>query len=440
MALLFSVVVLLISTLTVFVASRSTITEQRLSANDKRAREAFELAQATMDLAGYLFSSGFKCIGGGIISIEDLLDPECKPPALPDDTAALLQKAQFAFCRPPAAGSDFSCSDTPAGASIQNCMPASGSTAMAAPFAVACGWSDDSSARHIIVQQLSGSPAFPSGTVNNPVSTPASAGMGGSFTVVNYFNNLTYWTGGSLDYGNATVKSFIRNPGSTTTNYSTDSTKSDIYKSYQLADALGDQCAIVASGDDRIYNNKCKAPTNKSTPYLLQSTDKGSASNTIGPDVVDKDINLAALSEGSFFKQFFGLDKTDYKKDVANQVLTANEAASTLPGTFGEVIWVDGNLSLTGGPIGSLDRPVVLVVNGNLDLGAGIDFYGVIYTSGTLSGNANGNIYGAVLAHGGTNNLNGNPTIIYDESVLNNTRMTGRRTVVAGSWRDWTIE
>ncbi|WP_159051675.1 pilus assembly PilX family protein [Thauera aromatica] len=432
MALLFSVVILLISTLTVFVASRSTLSEQRLSANEARSRAAFEHAQGGLDYAVGEFAGG--------LDITSVSSPLAMGGEVPEGLAA---RVRVAFCSPAAA--DFRCADTPdAVTPIQNCQPPAGEYLLQ-PFAVACGWSDDDSARHIVVQRLSGTPAFPSGAVNNPLSTPASAGMGGSFTVVNYFNNLTYWAGGSLDYGNATVKSFIRNPGSTPTNYSDDSvypSESDIYKSYQLADALGDQCAVITDESDRIYNSKCKAPTNKSTTHLLQSTDKGANANTIGADVVDKDINLAALSEADFFRQFFGLDKADYKDSVASEVLTPGEAADKFAdGAHGEVIWVDGDLTLSGNePIGSIDRPVVIVVDGDLALGAGIDFYGVVYTSGSLSGNANGNIYGAVLAHGGTTNLNGNPTIFYDEAVLGNTMKVGRRTVIPGSWRDWSIE
>ncbi|WP_247735144.1 pilus assembly PilX family protein [Thauera aromatica] len=440
MALLFSVVVLLISTLTVFVASRSTLSEQRLSANEARSRAAFEHAQGGMDYAVGEFARGLD-ITTTTNPLNTAVDPDDdSKPALPDELAAQIR---VAFCSPAVA--DFRCADTPAATPpIQNCQPPAGAYLLQ-PFAVACGWSDDNAARHIVIQRLSGTPAFPSGTINNPLSTPSSAGLGGSFTVVNYFNNLTYWTGGSLDYGNATVKSFIRNPGSTPANYSDDSvypTESDIYKSYQLADALGDQCAVIADENDRVYNNKCKAPTNKSTTHLLQSTDKGANANTIGADVVDKDINLAALSEASFFRQFFGLDKTDYKGSITSQILTPSEAADKFAnGVYGEVIWVDGNLTLSGTePIGTIDRPVVLIVDGDLALGAGIDFYGVLYTSGSLSGNANGNIYGAVLAHGGTTNLNGNPTIFYDEGVLVNTAKVGRRTTLPGSWRDWSIE
>lgn len=438
MALLFSVVVLLISTLTVFVASRSTLSEQRLSANEARSRAAFEYAQGGIDYAVSEFSRG----GFDITGVSNPLDMGADPddPAKPAAPQELAARVRVAFCSPAAA--DFRCADTPAAAPpIQNCQPPAGAYLLQ-PFAVACGWSDDNAARHIVVQRLSGTPAFPSGAINNPLSTPSSAGLGGSFTVVNYFNNLTYWAGGSLEDSSATAKSFIRNPGATPENYSADPSKSDIYKSYQLADALGSQCAVMAEGSDRLYNNKCKAPTNTTTAHLLQSTDKSANAHTIGADVVDKDINLAALSEASFFRQFFGLDKTDYKDSVASQVLTPAEAADKFAeGAHGEVIWVDGNLTLSGNePIGSIDRPVVLVVNGNLALGAGIDFYGVLYTSGSLSGNANGNIYGAVLAHGGTTNLNGNPTIFYDEGVLGNTMKIGRRTTLPGSWRDWSIE
>ncbi len=427
-ALLFSVVVLMVATLTTFVASRSTVMEQRLAANHTRARIAFEHAQAGLDYAARRFAGGVN-VADTSTSISS---------AFATDNSNLADVVRVAFCAPQA--DDFSCANTPTDANpVQNCAPPSGEF-LTRPFVVACGWSDDVSARQMVVQRLSGSPAFPTGAVNNPVTTPASAGMGGSFTVVNYFNNLTYWTGGNLEYGNATVKSFVRKPGTMPADYSTESGKADIYKSYQLAETLGDQCAIVKSGQDRVYNGQCKAPTNKDTTHLAQSTDKGSNANTIGADVVDKDVNLAGLSEAGFFRQFFGLDKTSYMNDITGQVLSPTEAASKLPDTFGEVVWVDGDLNLTGGPIGSLDRPVVLVIDGDLSLGAGVDFYGVLYVAGSMSGNANGNIYGAVLAYGGTTNLNGNPTIVYDETVVGNTRHIGRRTITPGTWRDWTIE
>lgn len=446
--LFFSVVILFITTLTVFTASRSALTEQRLAANEIRTRVAFEHAQAGLDYAALRFTDPVVNKNKTVdITKRDESESESrisiqsafKNDGVIDKYRTTVQEkrdglpVRIAYCDDPAANADFQCPDTPDGP-IANC-PAPTGRSLIKPFAVSCGWSDDNSARHMTVQRLTGSPALPPITVTNPLTVSGSIAMTGSFTVVNYFNNLTYWTGGELEFNNAPVKSFIRKPGSAPKDYNTDASGADIHKSHQLADALGEGCAVIRDGQDHFYDDHCKVPTNKDTGHLKYSTGK----DGLGLDVIDRDPGLSNLSEDDFFRQFFGLSKTDYKEHVAGQVLTPADAVKVLPGILGEVIWVNGDFELAKDRIGSLDRPVVLIVEGDLTLGANFDFYGILYVAGSVKGSANSNIYGAVLVHDEVR-VNGNPTIFYDETVIGNSKNIGRRTVMPGTWRDWTIE
>jgi hypothetical protein len=165
--------------------------------------------------------------------------------------------------------------------------------------------------------------------------------------------------------------------------------------------------------------------------------------------VIDVDPALAGLTlapSNTMFAKTFGLWPADYRAQPGAVVLpcggtcTAAQvraAASQYPGL---VIWVDGALDIdTGGDIGTLDQPVVIVVTGGVQFTAAATVHGLIYTQAapwTTSGAAT-TVRGAVIAEG---NVDGNSaaTLVYDATVLSRLRLkTGSFVVVPGSWRDF---
>ena len=95
------------------------------------------------------------------------------------------------------------------------------------------------------------------------------------------------------------------------------------------------------------------------------------------------------------------------------------------------------------GTAGSLTNPVVLVSNSPVSVGANSTFYGIIYAregadSELLKANGGPQIYGSVILEGSAK-MAGNPTIVYNEAVLNNIRNSPafvRYGPVPGSWSD----
>jgi hypothetical protein len=122
--------------------------------------------------------------------------------------------------------------------------------------------------------------------------------------------------------------------------------------------------------------------------------------------------------------------------DLNNTLSTENSTSiNSINGIGDAVIWVEGNTTLSG-TIGTAEHPVVLVVNGNLDLGANVVINGMVYVGGSLSGNGTATIYGALVSAGAVN-VTGNLKVIYDPKTLGGAYGGGKSTQLAGSWKDW---
>ena len=106
--------------------------------------------------------------------------------------------------------------------------------------------------------------------------------------------------------------------------------------------------------------------------------------------------------------------------------------------------FVDGNITLNGGTLGSATNPVTLVVNGDIELRGNMTAYGLFYVAGATalenwawSGSGGATIYGAFISRGRFDNASGNMRLIYDPSLWSNaSQPVGRLVRVPGSWRD----
>ena len=108
-------------------------------------------------------------------------------------------------------------------------------------------------------------------------------------------------------------------------------------------------------------------------------------------------------------------------------------------GSYG-LIWHQGDLVLTNN-LGMVNKPVLLVVDGNLTMTPPSAFFGFVY----VTGNANcpacsyASFLGAIAVEG-TNTLPPDPfpNLTMNAQVLNNLRSNAVRfTKVIGTWRDW---
>ena len=161
--------------------------------------------------------------------------------------------------------------------------------------------------------------------------------------------------------------------------------------------------------------------------------------------IASNDSELSTIGTDDFFAKFFGQDKATYK-DNANYQHSCNGVCNDkLGGLEGAVIWVDASGSLpvkinSNTVIGSPTNPVILIVNGNLQINGSAIIYGIVYSANTVWNNTGGGtsqIVGAAIAEGDFM-ATGTPNPTYDSSVLNNLANTlGNYYKIPGSWRDF---
>lgn len=145
---------------------------------------------------------------------------------------------------------------------------------------------------------------------------------------------------------------------------------------------------------------------------------------------------LQDIEPDDFFYWFFGETKADVKAAVPNL-----DAVFPPPGEGG-IFWVNGDVEVhSNTTFGSPEDPVVIIVDGNMQLNGVITVYGVVYVVGgpggwENSGGGNADIRGAAISEASTTST-GNLDIIKDQDVLNNIVATTRAAKVMGSWRDF---
>lgn len=411
--LLTSVVLLFLASVFMIVVSRSILLEQRMGANEIRSKEALEAAQAGIDQALVYISNPN---GRGADQNLDNVG---------DDVAAVQLASgatyRYAFCVPhllgqPAPNPQYSCPaqvgarpvcdyiDAVAGGAT---LPAPGVAAayMGTPLIVSCGWSDDGLGRRMIMQGIGTTAGALTTSPTNPLIAKGALNVGGSANVVNYFNNLTVWTGGALSSVGNSGKTFVRNPN------------------------VAPPAAGTAPPGE---------PANcGTTAEYVCLTDK----TTTGPDVIDNDPTLANLSDTQMFRNIFGTTLVGYAADAQVSKTSAN--VGDLSGVLGQTIYVNGNggaVSLPNGTIGSRDRPVQLVIDGDLDLKGSPEIFGIVYVTGKVTGGGNVTVNGVLTVQGAVQPT-GSVDIIYDPYITNGaTERIGRPGLIPGSWRDWRLQ
>ncbi len=356
-----------------------------MSANEVRHRQAFEAAQAGLDRAMIFVTTAPRGIDKNNDNVAD---------AGPSETLPNGSKYFVAFCQPGTALP--TCPDTPGAPTCSTPTPDNFNT----PTVVACGWSDDNIARQFLTQSISTTSTILNAPTN-PLTAKGAMNVGGSANVVNYFNNLTVWSGGPLtSIGNA-GKTFIRNPT-----------------------VPPPQLGTTPPGEP----NSCTTTAN----YVCV-TDK----NITGPDVIDNDPTLGNLASGELFKNYFGKSLSEFKSGLApSQIISANNAGG-LAGARGDTFFIEGDTVFPNATIGTRERPVVLIVDGNVSFQGTPTIHGIVYVTGNVTGGGNPKIMGAMVVAGNISPT-GSVDIIFDPFVSQNASYkTGTPGWITGSWRDW---
>ncbi|HEX5764541.1 MAG TPA: hypothetical protein VFY27_03180, partial [Woeseiaceae bacterium] len=251
---------------------------------------------------------------------------------------------------------------------------------------------------------------------DNPLTTRGSVVINGSATVHNPEGHSTIWSGNDVELGAN---------NSTSTN--------------------------IADPTDPDY------PSCMDTSMSCDTT-RSSSKVAIGLDVIEHDSSLGNLTPAQMFQNFFGTSMENYRASrVSLEVMAANAnnlaSNSASPGMdlgAGEVIWVEGDASIskvtvgcevpvTGSNVcpGASVNPSIVIVNGNLETSGTPHFYGLLYIIGDMNMSSSTSIMGAAIVSGETSSTSGSLDVWYNSDVLNNVRDNGPLAGAPGSWQDW---
>ncbi|WP_020146041.1 PilX N-terminal domain-containing pilus assembly protein [Thioalkalivibrio sp. ALJ15] len=271
---------------------------------------------------------------------------------------------------------------------------------------MACGWSDDESASQAVLVTMKAGPSL-GNPPNNPIITRGGLDIRGNAKVLNAYNNLTIRTGGALDISGSAGTTYMR----------------------QLDRNAPSHDDPVPEPGDSIYREM-------------------SNMNRTGVDVLDFDPSMN-ISGDDFFEMFMGASRQEYRDNFVTHHFAEGELPRELgPEYNGQTIWVDGDVDGLSGTIGSRDNPVVMIVDGNLNVTAGgrlEEFHGVLYVREDLISRGTPKFYGAAIVEREATIEEqddpefqaGNARFIFDPVAAGGASNVGRRGAVTGSWRDW---
>lgn len=160
------------------------------------------------------------------------------------------------------------------------------------------------------------------------------------------------------------------------------------------------------------------------------------------------DPALAGLDAERLLTRLLGVDRTRWQRLPGVRTLDCSVdcagmiAAATAPDAGVSMLWITGDLVLDGPlTLGSVERPLLLVVEGQVRLRGGVTLHGVLVSLAATwdtTGSADAEVRGAVVALGDVRG-DGTPTIVRDAAVLARLHggAVGHFVRVAGSWRDF---
>ena len=135
---------------------------------------------------------------------------------------------------------------------------------------------------------------------------------------------------------------------------------------------------------------------NSASTYVSNGTQSVLSSNSSNfeNDIVYNDS--ANVNATSLFNMFFTGTKASIQS-ISNQL----NATDILNGMTGQMLWVNGCVSILMGTIGSISSPVILIVNGNLEISGNVTIYGFVYVTGSVTMTNGATIHGALASETG---------------------------------------
>ncbi|MBF0219986.1 MAG: hypothetical protein HQL49_10745 [Gammaproteobacteria bacterium] len=394
--LFFSIIILGLVTYVTFYSSKTVLMEQKISANEYRAEQAFESAEAGLQsLTTFLASATPTQLNqiNAVATTGSTITANSGTPLI--TVPATIPTPTFRFSN----------------------------MTVGPPLildATITGTSDDNIAQRSICITISGIDNLPN-VPTAPLISRGSALVVGSGTVHNPEGEMTIWSGGEVDLSSS-----------------------------------GTIATETVNQTDANYPN-CVDYNHATYPCSVVASSRKDSKNM---DIIEYDASLANLSQDAFFENFFGVSREVYKatrvtKYFANEAAfdLSNDADLT-----DEVIWIEGNVASignrnigctlhgSGATLNTVDtctsspQPAsIFIVNGDLDLGGGnANFYGLVFVTGSVTAGGNNRVEGTVIAYQNSGS-GGSLDIWYSSKVLNQTRGAGggSNAQATGSWRDF---
>lgn len=160
------------------------------------------------------------------------------------------------------------------------------------------------------------------------------------------------------------------------------------------------------------------------------------------PAICEDDARLAALSPDTFFSNFFGLQAEVVRSASIIVPCAPCDAGDLIAGPDGRhrPLWIEGDagtIVIGGGATGSPAAPVLIVIDGDLVIGADTMVHGLLHVRGNwLAGAGSLRVQGAVIIEGSVQEPVG-LALEYDSGILDMLAEYGPYARIAGSWIDF---
>lgn len=404
-----TVIILLITTLMVFFATRVGIMDQRMGGNEARYKEVFATAEAGLDLATQRFANQFQNSFTGSGSWAGIVNNSLIASGTETD------------------GTTAESGDPSFGVTINNTGASLGG--MTVFEFVSTGLGADGTGTATARRQVTMKKILGGSSPDVPVIVSGSVGTGGDFNIVANPNGggngvpVSIWTGitgANVEMGGSSATCHL-----------------------EFFDGNNPQCSNPSGNTELISEGDGTTLTSYNTAY---------------PDVLPNDPGFP----DDLFQFLFGVERADWAtvKAMAASYNHVVEDCSDLDNTAGQTMrlwWITGNCTM--GPtqeIGSHDDPVILVMDDHLleMKGSGGRIYGIVYifnnpddpyddsTSPGTDFSGSSVIYGSLISEAGGEDMDGSYSIVYDPQLISNVTSdndSANFTIayIPGSWRDF---
>jgi hypothetical protein len=410
--LLISIILLIAVTLISIFAARVGVMDQRISGNELRHKVAFATAEAGLEQAaaylnanpvlhdGNVVNGWATCTGSTTIFPCNLTDAEMVFATVVVGTSI-----------------------TP---SINNILPLSDSFLVKTAtniIALGQGTSDDGTGAALAQVAFAKTSLLTPGEVP-PLMIP-SGNLSGNFNIVPNPNGggpgvpISVWAKDTLDTSGANWKTCdqgeFKDSGDVCMDTKGDGVSGDSWSGCSCSTERSNSSSVNA---DIVMYPDADFPASPFV-YLFGDDTSGDTLATLKPEI-------KALAEET------GL--------VLDDCTTLNSAFNGLVGSA--LVWVTGDCLIGSNvSIGSRDKPIILVVEGELRVNAGAETWGILMGLDRFVLNGGPVIHGSAVSEIPSDLTNGNYSQVYDESVFDNLRNDTINTQIAKvgySWRNFT--